>query len=1020
MFHSLNFWYTNADSLPNKISELELRIQAAAEKPHIIAITEVKPKNSRYKVQQSELQLQGYDMFSTNLETQSNRGIIVYTLNTLEAVVQEIEEDDPQAVVYGGTQQPLTTNRAAKFEESVWMNIKLKGKDTLLVGCVYRSPNSTDGNASALNTLLRKICSQRYSHTVIVGDFNYPDINWENWTTASQNENNPAVKFIETLHDCYLTQNVSEPTRGRGTTNPSLIDLVLTTEEDMVTDIKHTSPLGKSDHAVLTFSLQCVKEEEKKKFTKWLYDKGDYEGMKQYLDIEWNTIFLNCGDDMDKQYAAFLDKYKEAREKFIPQKTYTKDNMHSSKHKVALDRSILNRIKKKHRCWKRYIETRDQEKYKEYVRERNFIRKSTRRIQREKEMDIAKQAKTNPKKFWQYVNSKTKTKRAVSELLVPGVYDEKGDERLTQNDLEKAEVLSEHFSSVFTEEPTDDIPRIEDKVVDKHLDNITINRAMIQKLLKKLKVNKSPGPDSVHPRVLKELHGVMSEPLAIMMNNSFKLGQVPLEWKNGIISAIYKKGNRKLAGNYRPVSLTSIICKIMESVIRDAITDHLKRNKLFSRNQYGFISGRSTILQLLHVLENWTKILEEGDSIDVIYMDFMKAFDKVPHQRLLGKLKSYGLAGNTLQWITSFLSSRTQKVVINGTSSSPRQVTSGIPQGSVLGPLLFVVYINDLPDATDSPTYLFADDTKIYRRVTNDQESKELQDDINNLQEWSDRWLLKFHPDKCVHMKIGKNSNRKYTLGTATQKCQIKQSSCEKDIGIHIDSKLSFLEHISKAVNKANSIMGIIRRTFQYLDEETFLLLYKALVRPHVEYGNTVWNPHFKKDIEIVEKMQRRATKQIPTLKEMSYEDRLRKLNLPTLKFRRMRGDLIEVYKMMKGIYDPDVGEMFTISRDRTRGHSMKLYKPRTTSSMRHSFFTHRIVDIWNTLPEIVVSAPNLRSFERLLDKYWSKKQEVYFDWEKTFDVRTGRPEPKSNEEEQNEEDLDIEAEEPASRRGSR
>ena len=211
---------------------------------------------------------------------------------------------------------------------------------------------------------------------------------------------------------------------------------------------------------------------------------------------------------------------------------------------------------------------------------------------------------------------------------------------------------------------------------------------------------------------------------------------LPLGWKTANVSAIFKKGDKSNANNYRPISLTSVLCRIMESLVREEIIEHMKENNLFSSKQYGFITGRSTSLQLLKVLDIWTHILDMGGQIDVIYIDFMKAFDQVPHRRLIGKIESYGIGGDIIGWISDFLYDRTQRVLINGHPSASGKVTSGIPQGSVLGPLLFVIYINVLPDAVDSYAYLFADDTKLFSKIAKEEDVTCLQHDLTILQDW--------------------------------------------------------------------------------------------------------------------------------------------------------------------------------------------------------------------------------------------------------------------------------------------
>ena len=234
---------------------------------------------------------------------------------------------------------------------------------------------------------------------------------------------------------------------------------------------------------------------------------------------------------------------------------------------------------------------------------------------------------------------------------------------------------------------------------------------------------------------------------------------------------------------------------------------------------------------------------------------------------------------------------------------------------------------------------MFADDTKVYQDIKNDLDYCTLQNDLKNLESWSNIWLLKFHPQKCKVLSVGNRNIEKNTYSLCS--IDLEQTNREKDIGVIIDDHLSFEEHMNCKINKANSIMGLIRRTFTFLDEQTLLLLYKALVRPHLEYANSVWCPYKVKHIMAIENVQRRATRMIHALKGLSYEERLRKLKLPTLAYRRLRGDMIETFKMTSNIYDPDLPRLLSpVTNSNTRGHSKKLYLERTTKSLPKNFFS--------------------------------------------------------------------------------
>jgi hypothetical protein len=662
------------------------------------------------------------------------------------------------------------------------------------------------------------------------------------------------------------------------------------------------------------------------------------------------------------------------------------------------------------------METKSSARYEEYCSIRNKVKGLVRAAKYNMEKEIASDAKGNPKRFWKYVNSKRKTKSGICELST----EVNGETITARTDREKADMLADFFSSVFTHEPQGDIPLLPDATFQHMFVDREFTENEVCQLMQDLDTSKSPGPDEVHPRELKELSSTISKPLTRIFNASLKYGKVPKTWKKGNITALFKKGDKQQPGNYRPVSLTCILCKLLEKLIRKEIMAHMNINNLLSDKQFGFLAGRSTTLQLLKVMDEWTDILDRGDFVDVIYLDFMKAFDTVPHKRLINKCLSYGLSKQIVTWVENFLSNRVQSVVVNGVASEQQPVTSGIPQGSVLGPVLFVIYINDLPDCVTSRCYLFADDTKLYRQISNpDGDVASLQTDLDNLGDWSNTWLLKFHPQKCKSLSIC--NKRQNTQDTAYHlynpqgdRVGVEKSSSEKDIGVTVDNHLEFNKHIQLQVNKANSIVGLIKRSFTFLDNRSFKLLFQALVRPHLEYAAAVWNPHLCKYIDLLENVQRRATKLLKGLKDLSYSERLRVLKLPTLRYRRLRGDMIEVYKIVHNIYDSRVScNILSLSHSITRGNSYKLVKQTVRLDVRKYSFACRVVDIWNGLPEHVVSAPSIHAFENRLDKIW-KDIDVLYDYKAEFQGVRVRTEDYSSESE-TDEDVDIEAEMPAS-----
>ena len=348
------------------------------------------------------------------------------------------------------------------------------------------------------------------------------------------------------------------------------------------------------------------------------------------------------------------------------------------------------------------------------------------------------------------------------------------------------------------------------------------------------------------------------------------------------------------------------------------------KNRLLSDKQHGFRQKRSTLTNLLQYMEILTEAMDQQIPVDINYMDCRKAFDTVPHRRLLKKLFAYGVRGEVLAWIRDFLSHRQQIVEVRGEVSEKLAVTSGVPQGSVLGPVLLLIYINDLVEQLECPSLLFADDAKVFVKIMSEEDIKAMERDLKRLEHWSRLWLLEFNPDKCSTMHMG-HRNPKVTYTLYGQ--ELKTSKVEKDLGVLVSDDLKPGKHIGGVVARANRMVGLIRRTFSYIDKEMCRTLYCTLVRPHLEYAVQSWSPFYRKDINELEKVQRRMTKLVPELKDLTYEERCRQLDLTTLEKRRERGDLIETYKIVHGRENIRKEDFFSFRTNCTRSNTLKLEK---------------------------------------------------------------------------------------------
>ena len=480
----------------------------------------------------------------------------------------------------------------------------------------------------------------------------------------------------------------------------------------------------------------------------------------------------------------------------------------------------------------------------------------------------------------------------------------------------------------------------------------------------KMRVDKALGADDMMPRFLVEIADSIVEPLCNIYNSTLRDGVVPIDWRRANVSPIHKKGSRVQAENYRPISLTSQLCKVFEFIMMEALVDHLEKLCLLYESQHGFRRGRSCLSNLLAFLEKATKAVDDGLSMDVMYLDLAKAFDKVPHERLSRKLTSHGIEGEVRQWLENWLKGRQQRVCIDGHSSTWTNVVSGVPQGSVIVPILFLIYINDLDLGVENEILKFADDTKLYGIVTNETEAKTLQTDLNRLTMWTDHWQIKFNIDKCKVMHIG-SSNIVY--GYEMNGHVLQKVDSENDLGVIVSSDLKVSDQCVKAYAKTSRALGLISRNIRYKQTDVMLKLFKCLVRPHVEYCTVAWSPHYKKDKHLIEKVQRRFIKMLPEFKGVHYEEVLQKLKLNTLEERRNRADLVFLYKMYKGLTQPPFESMFQLSGYRqTRGHTLKLRKHCTNRDVRLWFFSERVINNWNLLDQTVLNACSVDVFKKV------------------------------------------------------
>lgn len=829
-----------------------------------------------------------------------------------------------------------------RFKESLFCKIGNK-YNKIILGVCYRAPDNSNIQDEGLFSIIHKAAD---NECVILGDFNYSELNWRDTGTISDSH-----AFVNCINDNFLHQLVETPTRGE-----KILDLILCKDETIVENVRVGEPF--SDHRIIRFNLYVDKKDDIK-VLRHDYFKADYNEIRDCIkSYNWSNSIETR--NVEEMWIEIKNKLIELRDKFIPKAKEKKSRCKWANKTVEKLRNIKNK------AWNKFIKSnKDQKLYETYkVALRNSV-KANRMAKIAFEEKLARNIKNDSKSFYAYARSKQKNKVTVGPLS-----DYKGN--IIDCDQEASEMLNDYFVSVFTKENNKEIP--ESELIFDHnieaLQMIDINENIVLEKLSKIKTSKSPGPDGIHPKLLFELRNELSGPLTKLFQKSIKLGQVPQEWKDANVVPLFKKGKRDKCENYRPVSLTCILCKVLESIIKDNLVEHLYNNKLIKDSQHGFTQGRSCLTNLLEFLESVTKWVDDGKAVDLIYLDFAKAFDKVAYQRLFKKLEAHKIVGNLLGWIQQWLTNRRQRVNLGNTSSSWHEVFSGVPQGSVLGPILFLIYINDLDCNLTAKVNKFADDTKLGNTVDNPEEIEMLQFDLDKLFSWAQDWQMQFNIDKCAVIHLGHNNSfNEYKMGNNT----LKSVTNERDLGVIIDSTLKFSEHCNKIVKEANSSLGLIKRTIKSRNKDVIFRLYKSLVRPKLDYCAQVYHPYLKRDIVNIEKVQHRATKLINECRNLNYEKRLESLEIISLEERRVRGDLIEVYKIVKGIDKLQFSDFFEFNNNGLRGHKYKLAKKRNRLDIRQNFFSQRIVDVWNELPEKVVESESLNTFKNRLDDEWHK-----------------------------------------------
>ena len=749
---------------------------------------------------------------------------------------------------------------------------------------------------------------------------------------------------------------MSEPTR-----EGSVLDLFCSNKPGLVKSV-YTVP-GISDHEVVVADCDIRARFTRKIPRKiHLYSKADWNKLRaKTLDFKEEFMEKYSDRSVDDNYESLKSHVNNIIDDHVPSK------MSTTRFNVPWITPAIKRMcRKKQRLFNRAKRTRKPRHWDSFKSHKRDTLRALRKARWSYINNILQLSleENDSKPFWKYVKSQRQDNIVVTTLKSKG--------QLHTDNTTKAEILNRQFKSVFTKEDKSTVPKLSGPAYPP-ISELSIEINGVVKLLSKLNPSKASGPDNIPCRILKELAVEIAPVLTAIFQQSLASGQLPTDWSKANITPVFKKGDKNLAENYRPVSLTCISCKLLEHIICSHIHKHLERHGILTPVQHGFRAMRSCETQLLVTLHDLLSLRDRKVQVDVAILDFSKAFDTVPHKRLLGKLEYYGIDGTIHKWVSAFLNNREQRVVVNGSNSRPVSVDSGVPQGTVLGPLLFLLHINDLPQMVSSQTRLFADDCLLYRPIYSRADQILMQKDLNILHDWGNTWGMRFNASKCYIMRISRareTITQFYTLGGPV----LAEVQNSKYLGLNISNELDWSTHIADTTRKGNCTLGFIRRNLKSCPGKLKETAYLSLVRSVLEYGATIWDPYLAKDINSLEMDQRKAARFVKHdyRRTSSVTAMLADLGWKNLADRRRDLRLALLYKITNNLVAVPASSIDINKPYSTRTRAKHKHKYQTlranTNELKHSF-VHRTIPEWNILPAYVAEADSVSSFKARLAK---------------------------------------------------
>lgn len=891
--------------------------------------------------------------------------------------------------VYVSSQLPVRRLPDLEFDETLCLEICISKRKKLLLITTYRPPIQSKAEVESYFSKLESAISQararkKFDGTFVVGDMNAKHSDWLPGSTTDA-AGSAAFDMCCTLG---LVQLVNQKTRlGNDHLPASLLDLILTDRQDLIHNVNVLPPLGSSDHCLVMTTLLSNWIQAKKRIpvTRRRYDKVNWELLNTELfGLDWPSI-LGDLSDVDKAVRGFTETLVSTVERHVPKVTTFIKPSNKPWYSPYLHR--LRRIRD--RLFSRLHKASGKDygsSAAAYKSVRNYyvaeLRHAEKLYYRSLNNQMSSSSFTdNSRTWWKLARSVCGLNPTTS---IPPI---EAEGRFLNNAGAKAECFNEFFARQCTIDDRNKSPPSLDQIHPPgHFQFKPVTRSEVFDQLRLLNVAKAPGIDLLDNTVLRATAGNISEPLTAIFNASLRSARFPSAWKSAIVVPVYKgKGDRCAVSSYRPISLTVSTSKIFERIVHKQILSYLLKNNLISENQFGFLPGRSTLLELATILQHLhTTLADSSDRfVRAVFLDISKAFDKIWHNGLLCKLSSMGFDP---AWFKSYLNGRSQCTRADGVTSSFTPIRAGVPQGTVLGPLLFLCYVGDLPSTVSEPTYMFADDTALIapqsRHKLQDSTCK-IQSALNEVSAWSRTWFVSFNANKSEDLIITGSRKSPITPVPLTLHGEvIPQRYTVRHLGIMLSANLKWKHHLLHLQKKVASKIGLLRRLQHRLPSYFIQTIYVRVIRPSLEYASPIWDSLSKTDTLLLENIQLRVAKLLaPSDSGLPAPCLLKSLNLPTLAWRRRFSRLQLFWKLLHGLGPPElIRDMPQLQKQRLALHQtlrrpFSVTQPRCKTALHQTSWLPRSAAEWNQLSHACQSAPSLSKFKALLsaeagDKY--------------------------------------------------